>query len=80
MFPLLKCKHSGSVLRELQRGCLPNYNEPVRTLYKNVFVEILPKTWNLDAILVGTTESEIKSSRHVFGIAELIGEYLGRLE
>ncbi|KRZ05631.1 hypothetical protein T11_13905 [Trichinella zimbabwensis] len=24
MFPLLKCKHPGSVLRELQRGCFPN--------------------------------------------------------
>ncbi|KRZ76497.1 hypothetical protein T10_6442 [Trichinella papuae] len=23
MFPLLKCKHPGSVLRELQRGCFP---------------------------------------------------------
>ncbi|KRY97256.1 hypothetical protein T11_14589 [Trichinella zimbabwensis] len=24
MFPLLKCKHPGSVLRELHRGCFPN--------------------------------------------------------
>ncbi|KRZ67299.1 hypothetical protein T10_13533 [Trichinella papuae] len=23
VFPLLKCKHTGSVLRELQRGCFP---------------------------------------------------------
>ncbi|KRZ07836.1 hypothetical protein T11_8079 [Trichinella zimbabwensis] len=25
MFPLLKCKHSGSVSRELQRACFPVY-------------------------------------------------------
>ncbi|KRZ64264.1 hypothetical protein T10_12867 [Trichinella papuae] len=24
MFPLLKCKHSGSVSREPQRACFPN--------------------------------------------------------
>ncbi|KRZ65246.1 hypothetical protein T10_2942 [Trichinella papuae] len=26
MFRLLKCKHPGSVLRELQRGCFPVYD------------------------------------------------------
>ncbi|KRZ65147.1 hypothetical protein T10_12911 [Trichinella papuae] len=41
MFPLLKCKHPGSVLRELQRGCFPNYNEPGRTLHESSFVEIV---------------------------------------
>ncbi|KRY62624.1 hypothetical protein T11_4424, partial [Trichinella zimbabwensis] len=25
MFPLLKCKHPSSVLRELQRACFPVY-------------------------------------------------------
>ncbi|KRZ64463.1 hypothetical protein T10_1742 [Trichinella papuae] len=53
MFPLVKCKHPGSVLRELQRCCFPpkmngidqkksgNDNEPGRTLQGSVFVEIL---------------------------------------
>ncbi|KRY97652.1 hypothetical protein T11_7640 [Trichinella zimbabwensis] len=41
MFPLLKFKHPSSVLRELQRGCFPNHNEPGRTLHGTSFVEIV---------------------------------------
>ncbi|KRZ09734.1 hypothetical protein T11_6556 [Trichinella zimbabwensis] len=40
-----------------------NYNEPGLTLHESVFVEILLKTLNLDVILVGTTEGEIKHAK-----------------
>ncbi|KRZ65320.1 hypothetical protein T10_4269 [Trichinella papuae] len=37
-----------------------NYNKTGRTFHESVFVDILSKTLNHDAILVGTSESEME--------------------